>query len=103
MQPGTACIGPSPSRPTWVATALTSWARPLAGGASARRYGLRVEEFFRLWQQRGLVSKAFQEQGLRASGNGRKFSTDANDLLREWAFCLIPGAPGANYLDAEAS
>jgi len=65
--------------------------------------GLPVEELFRLWQQRGLVSKAFQEQGLGASGNGRKFSTDANDLLREWAFCLIPAAPVANYLDTDAS
>jgi len=65
--------------------------------------GLPVEQLFRLWQEHGLVSKAFQEQGVGASGNGRKFSTDANDLLREWAFCLIPAAPVANYLDTDAS
>jgi glutamate dehydrogenase (NAD(P)+) len=64
--------------------------------------GLPVEQLFRLWQEHGLVSKAFQEQGVGASGNGRKFSTDANDLLREWAFCLIPAAPVANYLDTDA-
>jgi len=65
--------------------------------------GLPVAELFRLWQEQGLVSKAFQERGLGASGDGRKFSTDANDLLREWAFCLIPAAPVANYLDTDAS
>jgi len=65
--------------------------------------GLPVQQLFRLWHERGLVSKAFQEQGLGASGNGWKFSTDADDLLREWAFCLIPAAPVANYLDTDAS
>src|SRR5262249_13072071 len=30
-----------------------------------------------------------------------KYSTQPNDLLREDAFCLIPAAPIANYLDTD--
>jgi glutamate dehydrogenase (NAD(P)+) len=36
-----------------------------------------------------------------ASTPGVKFSSEPNDLLRESAFCFIPAAPIANYLDTE--
>jgi glutamate dehydrogenase (NAD(P)+) len=32
-----------------------------------------------------------------------KFSNDCNDLLRESAFCVVPAAPVANYLDIDTS
>ncbi len=36
-----------------------------------------------------------------AIGPRVKLSTEPNDLLRESAFCLIPAAPVANYLDVD--
>jgi len=65
--------------------------------------GLPVEQLFRLWQEQGLVTPAIRRDGSGELGNGRKFSTCPDDLLREWAFCLIPAAPVANYLDTDAS
>jgi glutamate dehydrogenase (NAD(P)+) len=65
--------------------------------------GLPVEQLFRLWQEQGLVTPAIRRDGSGRLGNGRKFSTCPDDLLREWAFCLIPAAPVANYLDTDAS
>jgi glutamate dehydrogenase (NAD(P)+) len=32
-----------------------------------------------------------------------KYSNDCNDLLRESAFCFVPAAPVANYLDVDSS
>ena len=32
-----------------------------------------------------------------------KFANAPNDLLRESAFCLVPAAPIANYLDVDAA
>jgi glutamate dehydrogenase (NAD(P)+) len=63
-----------------------------------------VDELFNLWQERGLVTRPYFQAQLAAQGRGRtriKFSNDANDLLRESAFCLIPAAPIANYLDTD--
>lgn len=64
--------------------------------------GLPVEQLFRLWQEHGLVTPAVGRNGLGGPANGRKFSNCPDDLLREWAFCLIPAAPVANYLDTDA-
>jgi glutamate dehydrogenase (NAD(P)+) len=65
-----------------------------------------VELLFRMWQDQGhgLVTRAYYNEFI-ASKNGEdcptKYSTAPNDLLRESAFCLIPAAPIANYLDTE--
>ena len=62
--------------------------------------GLPVEDLFRMWQAHGLVTRPyFLEQLLHMAST--KYSTQPNDLLREDAFCLIPAAPIANYLDTD--
>lgn len=66
--------------------------------------GLPVEELFELWQTKGLVTRPFFKKHLDTAAQdagGKKFSNFPNDLLRESAFCLIPAAPIANYLDTE--
>jgi glutamate dehydrogenase (NAD(P)+) len=63
--------------------------------------GLPVQELFRMWQEHGLVTRPFfLEQWSRASAS-MKYATQPNDLLREDAFCVIPAAPVANYLDTD--
>jgi len=65
--------------------------------------GLPVSELFDLWKRHGLVTMAFGRPLLdtpRRPGPV-KVSTDPDDLLLESAFCLIPAAPIANYLDVD--
>jgi glutamate dehydrogenase (NAD(P)+) len=75
-----------------------------AQGCVVAEAGLPIDELFSLWQQRGLVTLAFGRPYLDP-GRGRrpevKVSNEPNDLLRESAFCLIPAAPVANYLDVD--
>lgn len=64
--------------------------------------GLPIEDLFNDWLSKGIVTKNyFQDhllnQPLKASST--KYSSDPEDLLRESAFCFIPAAPIANYLD----
>jgi glutamate dehydrogenase (NAD(P)+) len=66
--------------------------------------GLPVEPLFDLWASIGPVTLAYYQQHLAGKSRGKpavKFSTDPDDLLRESAFCLIPAAPLANYLDTD--
>ena len=51
-------------------------------------------------KQQGLVTHQYYEKEIASLGHRHptKFSTDANNLLRESAFCLIPAAPMPNYL-----
>jgi glutamate dehydrogenase (NAD(P)+) len=68
--------------------------------------GLPVAELFQLWERHGLVTRRFylheyDYQPPRPSPT--KFSSAPDDLLRESAFCLIPAAPIANYLDTEVT
>jgi glutamate dehydrogenase (NAD(P)+) len=68
--------------------------------------GLPVKPLFDMWQEHGLVSRRFFEEEIlpnQLEREGCKFGTDPNDLLRESAFCLIPAAPVANYLDTDPS
>jgi glutamate dehydrogenase (NAD(P)+) len=68
--------------------------------------GLQVDTLFDMWQEHGLVSRKFFEQEIldkQKDLEDCKFGTDPNDLLRETAFCLIPAAPIANYLDTDSS
>lgn len=68
--------------------------------------GLPIDELFAIWKQLGVVTRHYYEQHLAVSRSHAmqiKYSTDPNDLLRENAFCLIPAAPIANYLDTDAS
>jgi glutamate dehydrogenase/leucine dehydrogenase/predicted transcriptional regulator len=55
-------------------------------------------------QQFGTVAYPYFHQELAGKcGTSTKYSNDYNDLLRESAFCLVPAAPTANYLDVDAS
>ena len=68
--------------------------------------GLPVDKLFRMWQDCGPVSRQYFQDSLASSGRGRpeiKFSNAPDDLLRESAFCVIPAAPIANYLDTDPS
>ncbi|MBI5580523.1 MAG: CBS domain-containing protein [Deltaproteobacteria bacterium] len=62
--------------------------------------GLRVEELFALWQKYGTVTGGCYQEQLKAGAQrpSTHFSTAADNLLRESAFCLIPAAPVFNYL-----
>jgi glutamate dehydrogenase/leucine dehydrogenase/CBS domain-containing protein len=66
--------------------------------------GLSVEQLFQMWMENGLVTRIYYDEILSkqvAHDQKIKFGTDPNDLLREPAFCLIPAAPIANYLDTD--
>lgn len=68
--------------------------------------GLPVEQLFERWLQQGVVTRPYflsQVLGEKPIEPPVKFGSDPNDLLRESAFCLIPAAPIAHYLDTEAS
>jgi glutamate dehydrogenase (NAD(P)+) len=68
--------------------------------------GLPVDTLFRMWQECGPVSRQYflnLLMGEEASPPGLKFSSDPDDLLRESAFCFIPAAPIANYLDTDSA
>jgi len=62
--------------------------------------GLPIRDLFRLWQASGLVTTPFFGKGIAGRGHTcpTKFSTNANNLLRESAFCLIPATAVFNYL-----
>jgi glutamate dehydrogenase (NAD(P)+) len=66
--------------------------------------GLPVDRLFARWQTDGLVARPYFLEEL-AAARGRapriKFSSQPDDLLRERAFCVIPAAPVANYLDSD--
>ena len=66
--------------------------------------GLPVQQLFKLWHESGLVTLPYYQEHLAGASRGKpeiKFSNAPDDLLRESAFCLIPAAPIANYLDTE--
>jgi len=67
--------------------------------------GLPVEELFDLWQNLGLVTNTFFKEKIALEGykHPTKFSTNANNLLLENAFCMIPAAPIFNYLGVRTS
>ncbi|MFX0056704.1 MAG: CBS domain-containing protein [Candidatus Hodarchaeota archaeon] len=62
--------------------------------------GLPVDDLFKLWKQKNLVTNIFFQKELISEGykHPTKFSTNPNNLLLENAFCLIPAAPIFNYL-----
>jgi glutamate dehydrogenase (NAD(P)+) len=67
--------------------------------------GLPVDELLRLAKHRGLVTGSYYEAAIAPYGHRHpsKFSTDADNLLRESAFCLIPASPVFNYLGVHPS
>lgn len=66
--------------------------------------GLPVDELFKLWRKHHVVAEPYYETRRRLAPGQKltKYSNAPDDLLRESAFCLIPAAPVANYLDTDA-
>ena len=68
--------------------------------------GLPVDVLFSMWEDGRLVTRPYYHKLVSGKYDKKlpiKYSTEANDLLRESAFCLIPAAPIANYLDTDPS
>ena len=66
--------------------------------------GLPIQELFELWQSSGLATRPYYRKMIETqkdAGSSVKYSNAPDDLLRESAFCLIPAAPVANYLDTD--
>jgi glutamate dehydrogenase (NAD(P)+) len=66
--------------------------------------GLPVDELVRRWRAHGPVTRVYFQDvlaGARPRSGTTKYSSDPDDLLREDAFCLIPAAPVANYVDTD--
>jgi glutamate dehydrogenase (NAD(P)+) len=64
--------------------------------------GLSVETLFNEWKKHGVVTQRYFQDKLIHHPKGNittKYSSCPEDLLRESAFCFIPAAPVANYLD----
>lgn len=66
--------------------------------------GLPVSELLEMQADQGVVALPFfQEKFDEDRRTAVKYSTHSDDLLRESAFCLVPAAPIANYLDVDAA
>jgi glutamate dehydrogenase (NAD(P)+) len=67
--------------------------------------GLPLDKLLRTARQHGQVTRHFYETEIAAQGHrhSTKFSTAADNLLRESAFCFIPAAPIFNYLGVHPS
>jgi glutamate dehydrogenase (NAD(P)+) len=67
--------------------------------------GLPLEKLLRTARQHGRVTRRYYETEVAAQGHrhSTKFSTDADNLLRESAFCFVPAAPVFNYLGVRPS
>ncbi len=64
--------------------------------------GLPVGDLFDYWKKYGSASKPYYKDNLinlAFGSTSTKYSSFPEDLLRESAFCFIPAAPIANYLD----
>jgi len=70
------------------------------GGLSLRVLRPAAEELFHLWKKHGTVTGRYYDEHIKPQGHRHpvKFSTDADNLLRESAFCFVPAAPIFNYL-----
>jgi glutamate dehydrogenase/leucine dehydrogenase/CBS domain-containing protein len=67
--------------------------------------GLPIQELLDLRDEHGIVTFPYFRERLidiRTATPHTKFSNAPNDLLRESAFCCVPAAPVANYLDVDA-
>jgi len=67
--------------------------------------GLPVSTLFDMWQEHGLVTQPYYREYIQPPTRAAscKYSNAPNDLLRESAYCMIPAAPIANYLDVDAA
>jgi glutamate dehydrogenase/leucine dehydrogenase/CBS domain-containing protein len=67
--------------------------------------GLPIQDLLGIRDEHGIVTFPYFRERLinvRTPNPETKFSNAPNDLLRESAFCFVPAAPVANYLDVDA-
>jgi glutamate dehydrogenase (NAD(P)+) len=67
--------------------------------------GLPIAHLLEIQQEQGIAARPYFLEHLVTLDTPvpqTKFSTASNDLLRESAFCFVPAAPIANYLDVDA-
>jgi glutamate dehydrogenase/leucine dehydrogenase/CBS domain-containing protein len=62
--------------------------------------GLPIKELFELWKKSKLVTNTYFKNNILQKGykHPTKFATNADNLLLENAFCMIPAAPVSKYL-----
>ncbi len=66
--------------------------------------GLPVSQLLEIQEREGLVAHPYYKAKLDGERFApTKYANDCNDLLRESAYCLVPAAPIANYLDVDAA
>jgi glutamate dehydrogenase/leucine dehydrogenase/CBS domain-containing protein len=68
--------------------------------------GLPIGELLKYREEQGVITFPYfldQLIDVRVTNPPTKFSNACNDLLRESAFCFVPAAPIANYLDVDAA
>ncbi len=67
--------------------------------------GLPIGELFKVWKENKLVTILYFKNQIISEGykHPTKFSTNADNLLLENAFCIIPAAPIFNYLCVRSS
>jgi len=63
--------------------------------------GLPIEELYAMFRENRLVTQRYYRERFAHAAPTTKFSTAPNDLLREDAFCLIPAAHIAQYIDTD--
>ncbi len=66
--------------------------------------GLPIQELLKMQDEHGIVTFPYFRERLieiHTPNPQTKFSNAPNDLLRESAFCFVPAAPVANYLDVD--
>jgi glutamate dehydrogenase (NAD(P)+) len=69
-------------------------------------FGLPIDQLFKYWQDNRNVCQLFYQEQVFPTGRYRgetKYSNASEDLLREDAFCFIPAAPVANYLNTDST
>ena len=75
-----------------------------ATGYIYNQNGLPVPDLLQMQCEQGIVAQPYFQKELKSVKQcATKFSNNSNDLLRESAFCLVPAAPIANYLDVDES
>ncbi|MFN2278515.1 MAG: Glu/Leu/Phe/Val dehydrogenase dimerization domain-containing protein, partial [Candidatus Promineifilaceae bacterium] len=66
--------------------------------------GLPVAELLQMQADQGVMALPYFQEKFNKDGRmSVKYATHSDDLLRESAFCLVPAAPIANYLDVDAA
>jgi glutamate dehydrogenase/leucine dehydrogenase len=66
--------------------------------------GLPVDKLYNMWKEKKQICYHFFTENITPGIYNRpKYGSNGNDLLRETAFCILPAAPKANYLDTEES